>query len=129
MTPKVINRTIAEACGWTRCVCNNPECDAWFPPNSHEPKLGVLNYCFDLNAMYEAEKVLTPIQQEHFGGFLYTGRICSFQDFCTGRMVFRFAHTIAAQRAEAFLRTIGKWIDAPTPTIRPTPENTLQKNP
>jgi hypothetical protein len=86
-----------------RCVCNDPECDAWFPPNSREPKLGVLNYCFDLNAMHEAEKVLTPGQSSHYAGTLRT--LLGFHQ----HTYFDLAHATAPQRAEAFLRCIGKW--------------------
>jgi hypothetical protein len=116
-----------------RCVCNDPECDAWFPPNSREPKLGVLNYCFDLNAMHEAEKVLTAKRQHEYarqlGLIIFDGEL-SVPDFRDNwYMAYLMIQATAVQRAEAFLRTIGKWIDAPTPTIRPTPENTLQKNP
>jgi hypothetical protein len=54
------------------------------------------DYCNDLNAMHEAEKVLTFKDWEFYcdelGG--------SFQG-C--------AHATARQRAEAFLRTLGKW--------------------
>lgn len=72
------------------------------------------DYVHDLNAMHKAEAMLNISQQEHFGGFLYHGKVCSFQDFCTGRMVFQFAHATAAQRAEALLRTLGLWTDAAT---------------
>jgi hypothetical protein len=107
VTPKVINRTIAEACGWMRCVCNDPECDAWFPPNSHEPKLGVLNYCFDLNAIHVAEAIFTrdstPSAYE-YAHHLY--------NVVVPKEVQPFRAT-AAQRAEAFLRTVGKWETTP----------------
>ena len=53
-------------------------------------------YCYDLNAMHEAEKTLTNEQWDYYceelGGSL---RAC--------------AHATASLRAEAFLRTIGKW--------------------
>jgi hypothetical protein len=56
------------------------------------------NCAYDLNAMHEAEKDLTSSQWddyvEHLGGSLY-----------------HCAHATAAQRAEAFLKTIGKWED------------------
>lgn len=54
------------------------------------------DYVNDFNACYEAEKLLTPSQQEHFGGFIYSGRIC-------------FVHATARQRSEALLRVLGKW--------------------
>jgi hypothetical protein len=60
----------------------------------------------DLNAMHEAEKVLTAICEinayiTHLGTVLGRG----------DKTLFEFTHATAAQRAEAFLRTIGKWED------------------
>lgn len=69
------------------------------------------NYLTDLNAMHEAEKVLTPQQC-----YLYQEIITSvFGEWrpmggCTSWLW----HATAAQRAEAFLRALGKWVDSPT---------------
>lgn len=62
----------------------------------------------DLNAMHEAEKVLaeTPVymQQHAFNNYAYRLiEVCKHQ--CNA------VHATAAQRAEAFLKTIGKWKD------------------
>ena len=57
------------------------------------------DYLNDLNAMHEAEKVLTDKQ-----AILYD----SILDLISGWTF----HRTAAQRAEAFLRTIGKWEDS-----------------
>lgn len=54
------------------------------------------DYCSDLNAMHEAEKVLT---KEH----------CDSYEHRLGMTVNRPWHATARQRAEAFLRTLGKW--------------------
>jgi len=54
------------------------------------------NYCNDLNAMAQAEKMLNPAQIED-----YVIEVMGFSHepiFATAR-----------QRAEAFLRTLGKW--------------------
>jgi hypothetical protein len=69
------------------------------------------NCLTDLNAMHEAEKVLTTIQRLHF-----------YQNLCDmfdrnpdgshryGAVTYWEAtHATAAQRAEAFLKTLGKW--------------------
>jgi hypothetical protein len=68
----------------------------------------VPNYLNDLNAMHEVEKVLT-----HLG--LYAEHL---ERICRSQSAMKFAapgvwlvHATAAQRAEAFLRTIGKWED------------------
>jgi transcriptional regulator of NAD metabolism len=65
--------------------------------------------------MHEAEKVLTPEQQQTYVDHL--ADVCEvyidhdvggWGDFCA----FAVFHATAAQRAEAFLRTIGKWKDS-----------------
>ncbi len=96
---------IAEARGWRR----GPNGHGWFlsTPSlyrgmftgiSNGPLIdGLPDYLNDLNAMHEAEKVLTDMQSIRYEARL--GRI--------GRIF----NATAAQRAEAFLRTIGKWED------------------
>ena len=112
---------IAEACGWTWTE------DAVLSPDGvQDPRTNLVgyrapleeffpDYLRDLNAMHEAEKLLNEWQQEQFGAKLYTGNpnTGAIRDFCTGRMVFRLAHTTSLQRAEAFLRTLGKWKETP----------------
>jgi hypothetical protein len=66
----------------------------------------VPDYLSDLNAMHEAERVLRRDQHTDYCNLLH--------DMATrtenlGR--FGYIHTTAAQRAEAFLRTLGKWED------------------
>lgn len=101
---------IAEACGWKvkrRDITgyNVWEPDAEFPAqltNNIENKLP--DYLNDLNAMHEAEKVLTS--EKEAGYFL------GLQKLIVPPYLRHFAPCIratAAQRAEAFLRTIGKW--------------------
>ena len=88
MTNEQINRAIAEACGWKegveRFVQNLPLMKA--PPD----------YAHDLNAMHEAENVLTDDDWD-----LYCTELGHSLRWC--------AHATARQRAEAFLRTVGKW--------------------
>ena len=105
---------IAEACGWEYCryieglrnVCG-------IPPNSWKGNyisgLDVAwtpDYLNDLNAMHEAEKILPDNNQMKFRGELV--------DMMRPKYGFESAcllaiHATAAQRAEAFLRTTGKW--------------------
>jgi hypothetical protein len=106
MTPQEINRRIAIACGW-KLLFNS------FPPNSrlwehpsgkraYEPD-DLPNYHGDLNAMHEAEKVLTHGQASYYLSELIG---INTKDESTHHGSY---HATAAQRAEAFLRTIGQW--------------------
>jgi hypothetical protein len=89
MKPHRQRIAIAEACG--------------FKCSEYSDELGQLvaeftpDYLNDLNAMHEAEKVLNNVQRERYRTELVYSH--------AGRDVF----ATAAQRAEAFLRTIGKW--------------------
>jgi hypothetical protein len=93
MTPEQQRIAIAEACGWT---------DTQIIDGKYG-QTDVPDYLNDLNAMHEAEKVLTYEQ----GGkmTLWIQRMT-----CAGYGPQLFA--TASQRAEAFLRTIGKWEEA-----------------
>jgi hypothetical protein len=99
MTDKQINAAIAEACGWkeiTNCTCGGKKrgCPPGGHASSHTP-----NYCGDLNAMHEAEKVLKNI----YLLFEYGMHISNSHHY-------EYLLTATArQRAEAFLRTLGKW--------------------
>lgn len=103
MTDEQINRAIAEACGWTDIHDSGPwhNHKLWgYPPEL--PGQGgnaykyMPDYCTDLNAMHEAEATL--------GKSLY--RMEAQLKRMAGAICF---HASARQRAEAFLRTVGKW--------------------
>jgi hypothetical protein len=74
------------------------------------------NYTNDLNAMHDAEKTLTQAQCGP-----YVEMTCSVQaydaaDDVMDEMIVKpcehmWFHSTARQRAEAFLRTLGKWVD------------------
>jgi hypothetical protein len=63
------------------------------------------NYCTDLNAMHEAEKVLTDEQCV----FIRLHLRERLENHPASRYVW---NATARQRAEAFLRTLGKWEEA-----------------
>jgi hypothetical protein len=65
---------------------------------------GVPNYCKDLNAMHEAEKILSEDQRSSYRFYL-----CEILDVQTGIDGWRVINSTAMQRAEAFMRAIGKW--------------------
>jgi hypothetical protein len=91
MTDEQINAAIAEACGWGgECVVNTDVNRIWvtdFPL-----------YCTDLNAMREAEETLKGKQFGTYG--------IALNDIEGSLWGIR---ATARQRAEAFLRTLGKW--------------------
>jgi hypothetical protein len=111
MTPEQQRIAIAEACGWTKCVIGIGGLTSGIPPAGSGvvnciggDRCPVPNYTQDLNAMHEAENILKTWQKRTYGE-----RITS--DFPDGmrNQIWALIHASAAQRAEAFLRTIGKW--------------------
>jgi hypothetical protein len=62
------------------------------------------NYTHDLNAMHEAEKVLAPKNWDRF-----SKKWWNYYNHLLDDDVQKTIHATARQRAEAFLRTLGKW--------------------
>jgi hypothetical protein len=94
---------IAEACG----IVSR---DQWGP--LYKTALGVVRVCpdylNDLNAMHEAERVLS--RGEHYNQTGEFGLYLQNLDLVRcGRL--HLIEATAAERAEAFLKTIGKWED------------------
>lgn len=105
MTDEQINCAIAEACGW-RKVTDDPNYKPYWECTktgrmvaATYSKFPSYDYCNDLNAMHEAEKVLNKNQIDHFLKLL---RPMEWGWWWA-------VHATARQRAEAFLRTLGKW--------------------
>jgi hypothetical protein len=100
---------IAEACGWKpgRCPCGEELCDAWKTPTGDNWEY-VPDYLNDLNAMHEAEKTLNELQLVAYSDKLYD--LAVEHQRKTGKWC--YLSMSASQRAEAFLRTIGKWEEA-----------------
>ena len=116
MSPDSQRIAIAEACGWTKCRlaikgAGAPERgkSPYGVPPRREYEVSLPNYTQDLNAMHEAEKVLPD-------GHTYWEFIRILDDIVKHGPHIDYvadrASATAAQRAEAFLRTIGKWKDA-----------------
>lgn len=109
MTPEHQRIAIAEACGWKvhpkdRFIVIPPN-----SPHSVQPLNTIPDYLNDLNAMHEAEKacILETFEKSLlFRNALH--KIC-----CDGHNYKIEAsliwHATAAQRAEAFLRTLDLW--------------------
>jgi hypothetical protein len=105
MKPEQQRIAIAKACGWKREFNGDHEDPEWYwiPPNNPDGDDELPDYLNDLNAMNDAEKVLKGGMRSKYDAELTL--ICS-RDYN-----FIWEST-AAQRAEAFLRTIGKWEEA-----------------
>ena len=112
MTDEQINGAIAPIHGWD---LDPEEAHEWesrgswvkSPRGQMKGRYEIPNYCTDLNAMHEAEKVLVYKPESIIGRSTrseyekHIAAICG--DFRWG------LSATARQRAEAFLRTIGKW--------------------
>jgi hypothetical protein len=112
MSPDKQRIAIAEACGWTKykgsekfqfCSPRGMYAHMENLPKYLVDLKNLPKYLVDLNAMHEAEKVLDYNQMNQYQNielsrFVRTGTtwIC---------------RATAAERAEAFLRTLGKWED------------------
>jgi hypothetical protein len=67
----------------------------------------VPNYCKDLNAIHEAEKSLTDKEQKEYA-FQLLLLLCDGSSVDLSE-TFILLNATARQRAEAFLKTVGKW--------------------
>jgi hypothetical protein len=67
------------------------------------------NYLGDLNAMHAAEEKLTDEQQRNYFCFALHDAVNGSEYFDGHKW---YAHASAAQRAEAFLRTLSLWKDS-----------------
>jgi hypothetical protein len=102
MTNEQINIAIAEACGWNpppEGMGNMTHGGGKFMSSEKWRKSHLPNYCNDLNAMHEAEKTLSEEVRNHYIDLLGDIYLNSWE----------FATATSMQRAEAFLKTIGKW--------------------
>ena len=118
MTPEQQRIAIAEACGWTEiepCTCCDGVSRGYNPtPGAHKKHLP--DYVNDLNAMHAVEEHAIHnlmdadewseygmlLKRSHPHGLFLNGEV-DYHDLAT------VCHATATQRAEAFLRTIGKW--------------------
>jgi hypothetical protein len=111
---------IAEYCGYKNIKhIDAPDClmadGVWADNPKHPPhvipRIKVPDYIKDLNAMHKAENVLTIPQQLAY--FQNLSQILETNPDGTHKfgvcMYWETTHANASQRAETFLRTIGKW--------------------
>lgn len=96
MTDQEINVAIAEACGYE-----------WYESDTRA--LSIPDYCHNLNAMHDAEMNHLGDIDEYVSRLKY---VCNpYCDITNEHNQWCHIFATARQRAEAFLRTIGKWKD------------------
>jgi len=110
MTKEQINIAIAESLGWSIFHRNDKgEIKSWKHPDGsiwQEPWVP-LRFTEDLNAIHEAEKSITD-PRKMLDYFNHLSRY-NDPDARSIQDSFNIITATAAQRAEAYLRTIGKW--------------------
>ncbi len=105
MNPIEQREAIAKACGWTE------QSLGWWRHEDHKLDAVILpDYLNDLNAMHEAEKILTPKQWNTYTvNLARTIAECHDANIKVSVPTNVLLSATAAQRAEAFLRTLGLW--------------------
>ena len=94
---------IAEACGLSLTLKKfqlDADCLVYYPNGQDATWEECPDYLNDLNAMHEAEKVLTESHQ---------GTMIDFLVIVERQEGWNAFHATAAQRAEAFLKTLNLW--------------------
>jgi hypothetical protein len=120
MNDQEINIAIAEACGWKKIFHEDELADeqVWYLGErkdlNHARCCGSHNYVqlpgytTDLDAMHEAERVLLVSQVTEEGWENRLRYEKHIENLIASPWIW---HATARQRAEAFLRTLGKWKD------------------
>ncbi len=115
----VIQRiAIAKSVGWKQvriCPCSMSLPRGENPKDNYDYHLP--DYLHDLNAMHEAAMTLRLHQRNEYcvelRKIIMRDATVEQQDPDTGHLTdHAFYQATAAQRAEAYLRTIGKWVEA-----------------
>lgn len=107
MSPEQQQLAIEAWCGWTtktRQNCYEGKYTVWLK-DGKPSSLPIPDYLNDLNAMHEAEKGLKDDQIRKYCSELWNA-VCLSPEAHIGLI-----HATASQRAEALLRTIGKWVE------------------
>lgn len=125
MTEEEQQMAIAEFCGWREAFPRgkdpHPETKRggillpyhWVNERTHARVMDLPDYLHDLNAMHEAEERLSDSQLDDYRFHLMQ----ITQRHPRWSITVDIALAIkadASQRAEALLRTIGKWVDSPS---------------
>ena len=112
MSPEKQRIAIAMACGWTdirrqRLYAGDQDLYGTKLKGAEKHRNRLPDYLTDLNAMHEAEKVLTEKGVNEWWSYVAFINRHNPRPFGTETAV----HATAAQRSEAFLRTLGFWED------------------
>ena len=115
MTPEAQRIAIARKRGWTTGKVIDPHTGRthtlWKDPsgNYSPPPF----YYADLNAMHEAEKIFVPSSEYNLSHYMFelTKIVLPAGTKRCGIISEYMFHATAAQRSEAFLRTLGLWED------------------
>lgn len=105
MSPELQRIRIAEACGWET---NKRKWLAKPPSNSWQYLDTIPDYLNDLNAMHDAEKLLSSLPPINICGVCMTDPREVYEAYLCG-INSNAIHATAAQRAEAFLRALNLW--------------------
>lgn len=116
MSPEAQRIAIAEACGYVRLFQTRLEWQEDSDSGAWQEKVmrdererRIPDYLIDLNAMHAAEGCLKIGQWPTYEQHIREAQARQNGDSFARRFII---HATAAQRAEAFLRTIGKWEDS-----------------
>ena len=116
MSPEAQRIAIAGACGWREINRNSFPGGGWSARTPGDMGWGMVSdYLSDLNAMHEAESSMDMPFNSEYSHFL--ANVCvrcrgiSEDNLEVGDGYEIALTATAAQRAEAFLKTIGKWDD------------------
>lgn len=115
MTNEEMDRKIAEAVGWKLepldgRAFNGIPVMVWVDPDG-ERGFPIPCYSVDLNAMHEAEKAAFKSSNLWLDFACNILSVLKAADMSEADGMTCVLQTTAAQRAEAFLRTVGKWRD------------------
>jgi hypothetical protein len=112
MKPEAQRTAIAQACGWKRRGHHGWSIAYWCDPRG-SARDSIPDYLSDLNAMHEAEKQLSVHLSARYENILISIIRPEWKRSDYTASWLRI-HATAAQRAEAFLRTLNLWEDDPS---------------
>lgn len=111
MTPEAQRIKIAEACGWKFHTHQDSDVPQWHDASGKvRHGFELPDYLHSLDAMHEAEKVLNEVKAVQFCNWLHT--VVRDRSPVLEVTEYLKIHATAAQRAEAFLRTLNLWDDS-----------------